>query len=95
MIRIIAQFNIKPENINEAVSLLSELVAETLKEKGCISYELLQDVASKELLIISEQWESQVALDKHSASHHFTTIVPKVAAMSEKEPIISIVNKLA
>lgn len=94
MIKIIAEFDMKPDRVSEAVQLAEELVAETRKEAGCISYELFQDTDRANHLIFLEEWESQAVLDRHSASEHFTRIVPQIAALGEREPRICTYTKL-
>jgi len=95
MIKIIAEFFVKTENVNEAVKFAEELVAETVKEPGCIAYSLFADNTDKSHIVIIEEWKSQEALDIHSASAHFLRLVPAIAALCEKEPSVRTYTRLA
>lgn len=94
MIKVIAQFQFKEGSIDEAVALGKELVAATRKEAGCEQYDLLQDANDANHLIILETWASQKALDDHSASEHFTRIVPALAGMCTEPPAVINVTQL-
>ena len=95
MIKIIAEFFVKTENADEAVKFAKELVAETVKEPGCIAYNLFADNIDNTHIVIIEEWESQEVLDIHSASLHFSRLVPAIAALCEKEPAVRTYTKLA
>lgn len=41
-IRVLVGSTVEPENLAEVIDLYRELVRETRKENGCISYELLR-----------------------------------------------------
>jgi len=47
MIVINAKFSIKPEKRNEFLAEVSELVASTRKEDGCLSYQLYESIDMK------------------------------------------------
>lgn len=83
MIRLVANFYVKKEHLDEALALAKELVAETRKEEGCAQYDLAQALESPELIVILESWESQETLAAHSASEHFTRIVPALKGLCE------------
>ncbi len=76
MVKVVAQNTMVPEKVEEAIRLYQELVAKTRQEKGCIKYELFQDVKDPSILAVIEEWESQEALDMHMKTEHFTRIVP-------------------
>lgn len=88
MIKIVANFHLKQENVEEAIALAKELVEETRKEQGCAQYDLAQSPESSQQIVVLEAWETKEALDTHSASEHFTRIVPVIAGMCEEPPAI-------
>ncbi len=88
MIKIIAQFHFKETEINNAVNLAKELVEASRKEEGCVQYDLLQSESDSALLVILETWASAEVLDVHSASEHFTRIVPQLSAMCTQSPAV-------
>lgn len=89
MIRVVANFHLKKENVEEAIKLAKEMVEATRKEEGCVQYDLAQSPESPEKIVILEAWETKEAIDTHSASEHFTRIVPQVAAMCVEPPVVS------
>lgn len=88
MIKVIAQFFIKEENLVQALELGIKLVKETRMESGCLNYNLLQDESNPNHLIFIEEWVSGEALDIHFKTSHFTEIIPKLEALKEKETVI-------
>lgn len=94
MVKVIATFSVQADNLDIFLTLAKELVGTTVREEGCISYGMLQDVNNPGKLIMVEEWESRDALDKHLASTHFTTLVPQMGKHTERETEISICNSL-
>ena len=85
MLKIVAKNYVKLDKINEFISLVTKLVEETnQKDKGCIHYELFQDIKDPTILTIIEEWESKEDLENHMAAKHFLEIVPMLGALTEK-----------
>lgn len=64
------------------VELATELVALSLHDKGCVSYDLFGSLTVDNHLMICETWEDQESLDAHMASEHFKRIVPRLHELS-------------
>jgi len=79
MIKVVAKSLIKDNEVEKAINLYDELVQKTKQEKGCIAYELFQDLNNENILIIVEQWESEEHLEAHKKTEHFTRIVPQIS----------------
>ena len=94
MIHILASFKVKNDKLSDFISLCNELIKESRKEKGCISYRLQQNTEKENHLVFVEEWESNEAIKQHNASRHFTRIVPLLVEMCESAPIIQTFNKL-
>ncbi|GAB6153552.1 putative quinol monooxygenase [Desulfosporosinus burensis] len=90
MIKVIAKLTIKKGMVEEFKSSIPELVAETRKEDGCITYQLFQDVKNKRVLTFVEEWESMEALQSHMSSKHFQDAMPKLAELQEKDMELSV-----
>ena len=90
MIKVIAKQTIKEDMVEEFKSSISELVEETRKEDGCLSYQLFEDIKNKKLLTFVEEWESMEALQSHMSSKHFQEAMPKLAKLQEKEMELSV-----
>jgi quinol monooxygenase YgiN len=94
MIKVVAQFFIKSENIENALTLAKELVLETRKEKGCISYELFRNKEQNTHIAFIEEWESQSAVDEHFKTPHFVDLVPKLQALTDQDVVITAFDKV-
>ena len=94
MIKVVAQFFFKAGEVDNALALAKELVVETRKEKGCISYELCQSADKATHIAVIEEWENQEALDVHFKTPHFTDLVPKLQALTEQDIVITAYNKV-
>ena len=73
MIVIAGAIRIEPSNAakqSEAVTAAVEMMQETLKEEGCISYVFSRDLTEAGAFRIFEEWQSQEALDLHFATPH-------------------------
>lgn len=67
---LIAQILAKTEKRALVKSELQKLIAPTRLEKGCINYDLHQDMENPNLFIFHENWESKAFLEKHLGSAH-------------------------
>lgn len=94
MIKVVAKNFIKKDKIEEVLEHIKELVAITVKEEGCIKYEIYQDENDKSILTMIEEWESKEALNNHMASEHFKRIVPIIGRFSEKAGEINLYKKV-
>ncbi|MCR5089619.1 MAG: antibiotic biosynthesis monooxygenase [Oscillospiraceae bacterium] len=84
MIKLVAKRLVREDCVEAYIPLAKELVARTQTEKGMVYYTLNREVGNDRLFVMLEAWESQKALDAHSASEHFREIVPKLSAMAEQ-----------
>jgi PTH1 family peptidyl-tRNA hydrolase len=89
MIRILANCKLKAGTKDEALKLVSELVALTREENGCIEYVFCESDADADEVAFFEAWESDEALDAHSNSEHFKRIVPQIGALVVGEMTVS------
>lgn len=92
MIHILATFSIPAENQADFVKLAKELVGETLKEAGNVSYDLVQGIADPTRFTFIEKWADQAAVDAHNASTHFTKLIPEMVKLASAAPEISLLK---
>lgn len=83
MLKIISKNVVKEGKVDEFKNLAKELVNESLKEEGCISYSLNEDINNKNVLTFIEEWKDKEAIEVHNSSEHFTSIVPKLKGLKE------------
>ncbi|EKN62735.1 hypothetical protein BABA_24986 [Neobacillus bataviensis LMG 21833] len=84
MIRVVAKGRLKPGvRVEDYVILAKELVAETRKEKGCLSYALHEEINDPAILTMIEEWVNEEALEQHNQSVHVLKIVPELRKLRE------------
>ncbi len=71
MIYVIAELRVKPSTADKAIAAARLCVAKTVKENGCISYDMHQSVTDPSRLVLVERWESPKALKHHMETPHF------------------------
>ncbi len=84
MIKLVAKRLVREECVDAYIPLAKELVEKTQAEKGMVYYTLNRGAENGRLFVMLEAWETQEALDSHSASAHFKELVPKLSAMAEQ-----------
>lgn len=94
MIKVVAKNYIQEGKFDEIVALYRELIEETVKEPGCIKYELYQDSQDPRILTMIEEWESMEALAAHEVSEHFVRIFPLLKELVTGDSDFRIYNKL-
>jgi quinol monooxygenase YgiN len=90
MYQIYARFTIKDDSADEALAILDELIEETRREPGNISYQLFQNVSDPTVLAVFEQWKDQEAIDAHNASAHFNKALPALKPFQVAPPVIEV-----
>ena len=70
MIYVVATLTIKPGSLEALRAPAAACIAETLKEEGCIAYELFESVSDPLKLVFVEKWETREHLTAHSKQPH-------------------------
>ena len=66
MIYVIATTHMKPEGREAFIAGHKECIAETLKEKGCLSYEGHISIHDPNVYVVVERWETRDDLNSHA-----------------------------
>ncbi|MBP2033449.1 quinol monooxygenase YgiN [Clostridium algifaecis] len=90
MITIVAKSLLKKGKTEEFKILAEELMKESRNEKGCISYNLYEDINKCNTLTFIEEWQNEEAINLHNNSKHFTNIVPKLVDLQEGETEVNL-----
>lgn len=61
------------DKADEAARILGELRAASLREPGCVGYEVARG-ADGVTFVLYETWRDQAALDAHYETEHFTRL---------------------
>lgn len=94
MIKVVAKNFAKENKIDKILELAKELVEKTVKEVGCIKYEMYQNTKEPTELIMLEEWEIEEDLNNHMSSEHFKRIIPQMAEYLRKKAEINIYKKV-
>lgn len=82
MIRLNVFMQVSDANRAELLAVAKELVEASLKDAGCVAYDVFESATRKDVLMICETWKDEETLAAHSSSAHFTTLVPKLESLS-------------
>ncbi len=82
MIRLNVFIDVKPENRAAVLEAARELVACSLKDEGCVAYDVFESATRSNVLMICETWRDAGSLDAHQKSAHFTTLVPRIESLA-------------
>ncbi|MBD1262159.1 antibiotic biosynthesis monooxygenase [Maribacter polysiphoniae] len=94
MIKVVAKNFAKENKIDKILELAKELVEKTVKEVGCVKYEMYQNTNEPTELVMLEEWETEEDLNKHMSTEHFKRIVPQMAEYLRKKAEINIYKKV-
>ena len=85
MLVIAGIVRIDPDRLGEAVPAAVEMMEETRKEAGCISYTFSNSLSEPGVIHIFEEWDSQEALDAHFKAPHMAVFQGKMGGFGVKE----------
>lgn len=70
------------ENRGEVLAAAKRLTEASLKQDGCIAYDIFESATRPEVMLICETWRDQSALDAHSASDVFVREVGTMSSLA-------------
>ena len=85
MIVIAGHVALDPGQREKAEAAAREMMSETRKEPGCISYTFSADLEAAGRFRIFEEWESDEALRAHFASPHMARFQKAVGGLGVRE----------
>ena len=77
-LRVVVRVIALPDKIEELKTLLISLVEATRREKGCISYDLLQNELEPTDFTFVEEWQTVEDLERHLASNHIQQAISQL-----------------
>ena len=69
---------VSADNRAAVMEMAKELVACSLKDNGCIAYDIFESATREDVLMICETWKDEESLAAHEKATHFVTLVPKI-----------------
>lgn len=85
MIVIAGRVVIDPARREDAVTAAREVMTETRREPGCISYTFSADLQDDATFHLFEEWESAEALGRHFATPHMGRFQAAMAGLGVQE----------
>jgi len=90
MIHIVAKNTIKEDKIEAFINIAKKLIEDTHKyDKGCIRYELVQDIKNPSILTFLEEWEDTASLKLHSSSSHHAVAIEAIKDFHQSPPEVN------
>lgn len=83
MIRLNVFIQVNESNRSVALETAKELVAQSLKDNGCIAYDAFESATRRDVLMICETWKDAESLAAHEQAAHFVTLVPKLQELGD------------
>ena len=83
MIIIAGHVRIQPEYRDAVIAAMKDMMAETAKEDGCVSYDFSSDLNDDTIFHLFEEWESPEHLEAHFVAPHMVTYQQKLADFGE------------
>ena len=88
MLVIAGHVKIDPAKVDEATPAALEMMRETHKEAGCLSYTFAAALEDPGTFRIFEEWESQEALDAHFQAPHMAAFQKAMGGFGVKEMVV-------
>ena len=79
----------RPEKQAQAEALLSELLAPTHREEGCILYALHRDVDDPHRFVFVERWATRELNEKHLTSDYFQSRLKELPELFSEGPDVT------
>ena len=92
MIYVIATTPMKPENKDDFIRGHKACTVETLKEKGCLSYDGHVSVNNPNLYVVVERWETREDLGAHAKAPHMKVWRELSAPLKASPTVIEIIS---
>jgi quinol monooxygenase YgiN len=83
MIIVTGTFELPDNRVEDMKTAAAAMVAETVKEEGCIEYQFWQSIISPTTFRVYEEWESHEHLEAHFATPHMATFRAKLGGFGE------------
>jgi len=77
----------RPEKRKEVMQTLLSMIEPTLQEKGCLSYQVFQNIEDENVFSLIKEWETREDLDHHMRSDRFGVLFGTKILLSEQQNI--------
>ncbi len=88
---VVARLDVKPEKVDQFLELAENMVKETRKEPGCMTYILYKSCFTPENeFVFYEEYKDQKALDFHNESAYLKEFLSAIAPMLDSAPKVEV-----
>ena len=91
---LLVHFKVKKGEEKAMVEAAKPCIAATRKEKGCVAYELQQDLEDPTKFTFYEKWKGPEALKEHMAAEHTKKLLGTVAKIAEGPPTLILARSI-
>jgi quinol monooxygenase YgiN len=77
----------RPEKQKEVMQTLLSMIERTLQEKGCMSYQVFQDIEDEYVFSPIKEWEPRENLDRHMRSDRFGILFETKILLAEQQKL--------
>jgi quinol monooxygenase YgiN len=77
----------RPEKRKEVMQTLLSMIEPTLQERGCLSYQVFQDIEDENVFSLIKEWETREDLDHHMRSNRFGVLFGTKILLTEQQNI--------
>lgn len=74
-IHVFAKWQVKAGHLDAVLALLPEVAQKSAAEPGNLYYQVYQDKTDPQILLLSEAYQNEDALNEHRNSAHYQTLV--------------------
>jgi len=83
-VKVVVKITARSDTIEKIRAIVLELATQSRKEQGCLSYDVLQNLAEPEVFVLYEEWASAGHLDAHNRTPHFSAAVSQAQSLLGK-----------
>lgn len=83
MIRLNVFVRVNETNREKAIEAAKELTACSLKEEGCIAYDIFESSTRRDVFMICETWQNAEVLAAHEKTPHFAQYFSIIQGLTE------------
>ena len=83
MIRLNCFLSVSKENREKVLEAAKRLTAASLKQDGCVAYDIFESATRPEVLMFCETWRDEEALKAHGESEEFKKEVAIIHSLAE------------
>jgi quinol monooxygenase YgiN len=92
MIYVVATTQVKPDQRDAFIAGHKKCIAETLKEKGCLSYAGHTSISDPNTYVVVERWETRDDLNTHGRAPHMKVWREYSAPLKAQPTVIEIIS---